>query len=226
MNPSAQKTSQGATKRVVQPSSGSKSWIWIGGLVVVLIAALVAIAVTRGDKKGETAVNDTSPTVEGGLPRFVQGTTDDAIGKTLPTISGETLAGEPFTLSGTDGKAKIIAVVAHWCPHCQREVPLIATHLETTPMPDDVELVAVSTAVAKERGNWPPKKWLDAAGWPTPVMADSADSTAAKTYGLTSFPYFVVVDAEGKVVFRTSGEITTDQFDQMVKAAQTGEAPA
>ena len=40
MNPSDQKRYQGTTKRVVPPPSSSKSWIWIGGLVVVLVAAL------------------------------------------------------------------------------------------------------------------------------------------------------------------------------------------
>ena len=159
------------------------------------------------------------------LPPFATSAGDDAVGKTIPTVSGTTLDDKPITIKA-DGKAKIIMFVAHWCPHCQREVPLIATHLETSPMPADVELVMVSTAVDKTRGNWPPSKWLESAGWKLPVMADSAESTAGHAYGLQSFPYFVVVDKDGKVVFRTSGEITVEQFDQLVKAAQTGQAPA
>ena len=31
-------------------------------------------------------------------------------------------------------------------------------------------------------------------------------------FGLSAFPYFVAADAQGNVVARTSGEITTDQF--------------
>ena len=221
MNPSSQQRTSGATKRPVQPSANSKSWIWIGGLVVVLVAALVAIAVTRGDKKGETAATDTSPMVEGGLPRFVDGSTDDAIGKILPTISGETLAGEPFTLSGTDGKAKIIAVVAHWCPHCQREVPLIVSHLKASPLPADVEMVAISTSMSSQAPNYPPKAWLDREGWTWPALADT-DETMAGTYGVSGFPFLVAVDADGKVVARTSGEISMEQFDQLVAKAQSG----
>jgi len=115
-------------------------------------------------------------------------------------------------------------VVAHWCPHCQAEVPVVMDHLADTPMPDDVELVMVSTSVKAEADNYPPEQWLDAEGWTGPVLADSAESTGAAALGVGGFPYFVAVDADGKVVARTSGEITMDQFDQLVAAAQ-GDAP-
>jgi thioredoxin-related protein len=43
-------------------------------------------------------------------------------------------------------------------------------------------------------------------------MADSDDAKAANAFGLNAFPYFVAVDGSGKVVARTTGEITTDDF--------------
>jgi hypothetical protein len=36
----------------------------------------------------------------------------------------------------------------------------------------------------------------------------------------------VVVDAQGKVVFRTSGELTMPQWEQLLDSARTGQAPA
>jgi len=213
-------------------SSGNVIWIAAVGVVVLLgVVALIAARGSKDDTDAATAKAAAPKTVsteaKGAsttLPPFDASKDDAAVGQVIPTVSGTTLDDKPITIS-SDGKAKIIMFVAHWCPHCQREVPLIATHLEKAPMPDDVDLIMVSTAVDKNRGNWPPATWLKAAGWTLPVMADSADSTAGKTFGLTAFPYFVVVDADGKVVFRTSGEITVDQFDQLIKAAQTGEAP-
>jgi thioredoxin-related protein len=38
-------------------------------------------------------------------------------------------------------------------------------------------------------------------------MADSDTYAAAAAYGLSSYPYFVVLDANGKVVQRASGEV-------------------
>ena len=50
-------------------------------------------------------------------------------------------------------------------------------------------------------------------------MADSADTKAASAFGLTAFPYFVAVDGSGKVVARTTGEITTDEFADLAAKA-------
>ena len=43
-------------------------------------------------------------------------------------------------------------------------------------------------------------------------MADADDGKAATAFGLNAFPYFVAVDGSGKVVARTTGEITTAEF--------------
>lgn len=158
------------------------------------------------------------------LPEFVGPEDDPAVGMTIPTISGTDVEGAPMTIEA-DGQAKVILFVAHWCPHCQAEVPAIVDHLADTPMPDDVDLVTVSTAVDPSAPNYPPVEWLDSEGWDAPTLADTADNLAASYYGLSGFPFFVVVDADGKVVFRTSGELSMDQFDALVEAAQTGESP-
>jgi len=215
-----QKTAKGATSDVV-----------VGGATTTTTAAGAATSSTTGDVATTTTTSDgaTSNAEESSgsapaLAAFDTSTDDPAVGKAIPTVSGKTLAGKPLTI-GPDGKAKVIIFAAHWCPHCQREIPLLADHLKDSPMPSDVELLTVSTAVDKSRGNYPPKAWLDSVGWKAPTLADSTDSLAAQTFGLTSYPYFVVVDAEGKVVFRASGEITTGDFDLLVKAAQTGKSP-
>ena len=38
-------------------------------------------------------------------------------------------------------------------------------------------------------------------------------------FGLSAFPYFVAVDGSGKVVARTSGEISTGQFAELAQSA-------
>ena len=41
----------------------------------------------------------------------------------------------------------------------------------------------------------------------------------ASAFGLQSFPYFVAVDAAGKVVARSAGEISMADFAGLVKTA-------
>jgi hypothetical protein len=48
-------------------------------------------------------------------------------------------------------------------------------------------------------------------------MADSPDNTAAQAYGLPGYPYLVLLDANGKVTARNSGEMTIDQINSFVK---------
>ncbi|MCB0972856.1 MAG: hypothetical protein KDA97_15220, partial [Acidimicrobiales bacterium] len=62
-------------------------------------------------------------------------------------------------------------------------------------------------------------QWLADEGWEGETLADSAQSQAAAAFGIGGFPYFVVTDDTGTVVARTSGEITMDQFDDLVAAA-------
>ena len=66
-----------------------------------------------------------------------------------------------------------------------------------------------------------PAEWLAAEDWTVPTL-DDVDNSVAPQFGLSGFPYFVATDADGTVVARGSGELTTDQFDQLVEAARTG----
>ena len=80
-------------------------------------------------------------------------------------------------------------------------------------LPTDVDLVTVSTAADERRPNYPPADWLASEGWTAPVLADDGGQTAAEAAGLTAFPFFVAVDADGDVVVRASGELTPAQLD-------------
>ena len=73
----------------------------------------------------------------------------------------------------------------------------------------------VSTAVDRARPNWPPSTWLREAGLTAPVLADDEQGSAGSAYGLSAFPFFTAVDAEGKVVARDSGELSPAQLDQL-----------
>jgi cytochrome c biogenesis protein CcmG/thiol:disulfide interchange protein DsbE len=212
--------------------SGFALWLGIG--VVVLVLALVAIIVSQGGDDGDDSSDGSSTTAAvpveldpgsaPALPVYDPGAEPDpAVGETIPTVTGTDFAGDEITL-GPDGTAQVILFVAHWCPHCQKEIPLLQGHLDDNPMPDDVELVTVSTSVQPGAENYPPEAWLEDEGWTAPVLADDEGSTAAQAYGLSSFPYFVVVDADGTVVMRASGELSTDEFDAAVDAARTGQA--
>lgn len=211
--------SKGDDKPPLSEETGS---VVVGGAETTTTTAAGATTTTGDGVTTTTAAGSTPESTGTALPAMTDGGTDPAIGMTLPTISGQAVLGGGTVTIADDGKAKIIIGMAHWCPHCQREIPEIVEHLKTTPMPADVELYGVSTAVDPTAGNYPPSSWLERVGWTAPTIADSEAGDAAAALGISGFPTFIVVDAENKVVFRTSGEIPMTAFDELVKQAAAG----
>jgi thiol-disulfide isomerase/thioredoxin len=190
--------------------------------VVLTVAAVVAVALSRPDGSTAGATAEVHPVTISGdpLPVFKTSTADAAVGMTAPDVSGTSFDGKAVRIAN-DGKAKIVMFVAHWCPHCRREVPLLAADLEQSPLPANVEMITVSTSVNPSAPNYPPSTWLADANWPTPVIADDAQNSAATAYGITGFPYLVFVDAQGRVVYRASGEMTVAEFRKHVAEIQS-----
>jgi len=198
-------------------------WLWIGVAGLVLILAVAAVVSSSGGsdkKKSAEGVEETrTVTVTGtALEKLPEGGTDPAVGKQLPEAKGQSFDGTPVDIRN-DGRPKLILFVAHWCPHCQREIPLLAKYLKSNPLPKGIDLYTVSTAVNEPRGNYPPSEWLKREGWTAPTLADDAEGQAADAFGLPGFPYFVAADGSGKVVARTSGEISTDDFAALAAKA-------
>ena len=189
----------------------------------MIVAAMVALFSARSSTVETAAgIEQTRPvTITGtSLPELGSGT-DHAIGQLIPEVSGASFDGSPVSITH-DGRPKLVLFVAHWCPHCQAEVPRIVTHLNQKALPAGVDLIAVSTAVDPAKPNYPPSAWLANEDWKWPALADSDKGDTALAYGLQSFPYFVAADSSGKVVGRSSGEISMDEFDALVQKAMSG----
>jgi thiol-disulfide isomerase/thioredoxin len=216
-------TTKSKSKAVARARKKQPPWLWIGvaGLVaVLLVAAIVSSGGSDEKESSAQGVEEIRPvTVTGtALPEFEPGGADSAVGQTIPEVKGQSFDGSPVTI-GNDGRSKLIVFVAHWCPHCQKEIPLLADWLKSNSLPGGVDLYTVSTGVTDKRPNYPPSKWLEKEGWTAKTLADSAEQQAADAFGLSAFPYFVAVDGSGKVVARTSGEITTGQFAELAQSA-------
>jgi cytochrome c biogenesis protein CcmG, thiol:disulfide interchange protein DsbE len=198
----------------------SRSPLIIAAVVVgiVLVAAIVALALAGGGSGGlaEPAQEAVGITGEP-LAAFTDAASDPALGQTIPTITGTDLTTEPMIIAPGDGPMAIV-LLAHWCAHCQAEVPVLVEYLATTGMPEGVGLVAISTSINEAQPNYPPSAWLEREGWTVPTLVDDANSRALSSLGMGSFPGFVFVDADGRVVSRMTGEIPAATFDQIVRS--------
>jgi cytochrome c biogenesis protein CcmG/thiol:disulfide interchange protein DsbE len=169
----------------------------------------------------DTSVSEASITVEGDpLPEFADDGDDPAVGMAAPSLSGTDYDGQAVAF--TPGEADTLLVfLAHWCPHCNAEIPMMLEWQEAGGLPDDLDVIGVSTGVDQNRPNYPPGEWLADKEWAWPVIADDEGSTAALAYGLSGFPYMVLVDSDGNVVARVDGEQQPEQLAELVGQVST-----
>jgi thiol-disulfide isomerase/thioredoxin len=147
---------------------------------------------------------------------------DPALGAVPPTLIGMDYDGHVVRVEpGKDGPMMVV-FLAHWCPHCNTEVPRINELRDAGRFPADLKIVAVSTAVAPGQPNFPPSEWVGDVDWTYPVIADGIDMQrqtfiAADAYGVDGFPFITLVDGAGKVAARWSGESDTEEIISRVE---------
>lgn len=195
----------------------NKTLVIGGGIVAVLALAVVFAFSGANDAAEGFAFGDV--TVDGAaLPVFEAGTNDPALGTPGPVLSGADEDSNPLTIGGP-GEPRIVLFLAHWCSHCQREVPRVTEYLAENDV--DVEFLSVATGSNATAPNYPPSVWLEREAWPVPTMYDDAGGTAGNAYGLSGFPFWVILDSDGVVQSRFSGEATEEQLQAVVDFAVT-----
>ena len=168
---------------------------------------------------GGPDIPEVAPVVVQGtpLPAFTGEGADAALGETAPVTLATSLAtGEVIELAA--GQPRIIGFFAHWCPHCQAELPELTEWLDDVGLPGDTEMVAVSTVVDETRGNYPPSAWFTAEGWTDTVVVDDEAASLLQAYGFSGFPAFIAIDADGTVVDRFGGNAGVAGFERLAAA--------
>ena len=205
-------------------------------MYIVLVVVGIAGAVSLGTAGGSTKTTTNSGvTVPGGvaaaefqevkvagdkLAPMPESGDDPAVGKAAPTLTGYDLAGRPVTIDpGSDGKATMVVFLAHWCPHCNYEIPVLNEWKEKGLTPPNLRVVGVTTASRQDQANWPPSKWLVAKKWAFDQFADSEKQDASAAYGVGGYPFLVFIDAAGNVTSRTSGEVPVEDITKAANAA-------
>ena len=223
---------QNERKKKKASSGDSMRTILYVVLVVVGIAGAVALGTSGGSSDTTT---DTVVTVPGGvqpaeyqkvsstggmLAPLPESGADTETGKSVAVLKGYDLQGRPVTIDPAgEGKATMVVFLAHWCPHCNREIPVLNKWRESGEVPTGLRVVGITTGSKADQANWPPSKWMTAMKWPFEVMADSEAQEAARAYGVGGYPFMAFVGANGKITARTSGEVPVEQLQIYANAA-------
>ena len=231
---SKSRSSRREAARARERSGSGRRWLLPAlGAGVVVVAAVLAVVLSGGlgSTGGSSALPSSRPStsivpgepvpVIGGpaLPRFDGPTGDAAVGQAAPTVRGSAFDGSSVEIAA-DGRPKVVMFLAHWCPHCQAEVPVVQGWINAKGMPDGVDLVTVATGIDPNAPNYPPDAWLAREGWTVPVIVDPTDSIA-QAYGLSAYPFWTFIGADGTVRARGTGEMSVADIEARI-AGLTG----
>lgn len=189
----------------------------VGGAAVLLLALAVALFGGGDAADGFDPATIAVPEVTGvALPAG-----GDVAGLAAPRATGDDLLGDATVTAPVPGTPTLLVFLAHWCPTCDAEVPVLRDWVADGRLPDGVELVGVATGIDANRPSYPPTTWLDGHDWAQPTLVDVDDRVAA-AYGVTGYPTFVAVAADGTVLARGSGAQDGAALDALASVLAAG----
>jgi thiol-disulfide isomerase/thioredoxin len=191
-----------------EPRGGSRTGVYVVGAVaaLVVIAGIVALVVS----------SEPLPQFPADAGVVADPATDPAVGLAAPSMEGQSFDGTAASVEPGNGTPQVVVFAAHWCPVCQKEIPLLQEWIDGGNLPDGVDVTLVNTDVRADENNYPPSDWLSGLGWSEQILLDNPDKAASQSFGLTGYPYMVFIDGDGQVVQRASGALPVEQFGAFV----------
>jgi thiol-disulfide isomerase/thioredoxin len=110
------------------------------------------------------------------------------------------------------GTPTVLSIWASWCPHCQRELPVLSDAVAKMP---GVKLVTVVTSIGAHPGPTP-SQYLGDEGLTFPVAIDDAQGTLAHALGVRAFPTLYFVGTDGRVTYSSEGEVPDAVLQQQL----------
>lgn len=215
------------TKAQAQDQRRKLLFVLIGAAVLALIVLVAVLSVNESDSRLTVTDVAGSPVIDGDeLPPAPEpGEADPAIGVRAPVVTGEDHDGNPVSIGGATGRGQMIMFMASWCQFCEEELPTVVRWVNEGRLPEDVDLIAVSTSLSDVRPNWPPQDWFARENYQNDVIVDDVQSSIGRAYGLRATPYWVILNPEGEVVHRATGTNPRGVLDFLAELAAGRQLP-
>ena len=189
---SGKKAQSGANRGVILALAGFTA-------AAIVIVALIAIISTTG---GGGASNFT-PNDQGLLQKGTQ----------APKFTADTVDGGSVSVGGGNADATMLVFFASWCPHCQKEAPIIS---DLQKKYDNLKIVMVG--IDSAQGDNPEKVRQFVKNYDIQGPAVYKPSLGAE-YQVSGYPTVYVLDGSGKIVGATAGEAPKEAYEEWIQKA-------
>ena len=170
-------------------------------IAVVVIGAIVAVALANRIPKAAQTVNPSAQLT---------------VGAAAPTFAVDTDAGR-FDLAAVSSPV-FLEVFATWCPHCQREVPVVDALAKQ--YSGKVAFVGVTGSPygldeSSPENQADVNEWVQKLGVTYPVAFDP-NLTVANQYLQGGYPTLVVIGKDKKIAYISSGEVPPQTLQKAI----------
>jgi thiol-disulfide isomerase/thioredoxin len=189
---------RGKVTRGPSPGPNRTLGLILAGLTALVIVAIALFAVfsASGGDSGNFIPND------GGLI---------PVGEQAPPFTARTVDGGNVSVGGGESQTTMLVFFATWCPHCQKEAPVIRDLEE--------QYDGLRVVMAGIDGEDDPAKveaFVDEYGIEGPAVYEPS---LGSEYNVSGYPTVYVLDGNGEVVGAHSGEAPRAVFEGWVEEA-------
>lgn len=142
-----------------------------------------------------------------------------ASANSLPDVLLRDATGARAHLSDWRGRYVLLNIWATWCPPCVREMPGLLRLQQSMAEKTGHNLVVLPVSVEAGKAEKVAEFYErhDLAGLPLYVLDDKSDMIALKVLGL---PTTILLDPQGKIVWRVAGDLDWDDGELREKLAK------
>jgi thiol-disulfide isomerase/thioredoxin len=190
----ARKTS--SSKKKAQSGSNSSIMLVMAGFTALVIVAVAALAVLR------TTGGDFTPNDEGLFP----------VGDKAPGFTAESVTGGGSVSVGEGGApATMLVFFATWCPHCQREAPVLS---ELESQYDGLRMIMVG--IDGEDNPHKVREFVERYDIESPAVYEPSLGTE---YRVSGYPTVYVLNEDNEVIGAHSGEAPREVYEGWIEEA-------
>ncbi len=138
-----------------------------------------------------------NPQLRAQVQKQVNAAASRTIGAVAPEITMATPDGNMLNLSDLRGKVVLIDFWASWCGPCRRENPNVVRVYEKY---KDKGFEILSVSLDRDKNRWLQAIQKDGLDWLHVSDLKQWKNEAAQLYGVSSIPYTVLLDREGRII--------------------------